>query len=83
MFFHMRTTINLPDPLYRELKQFASEHGRTVTDVIHDSVCETLLRYSNGSSSQVVDLPVLKGGSLKSGVSLDCNSALLDLMDEV
>ena len=81
MLIHMRTTINLPDPLYRDLKRFAADQGRTVTDVIHDAVSETLLRHTQRAAREPVVLPTFKGSGLMPGVNLDDNSGLRDLMD--
>ncbi|MBT9583116.1 DUF2191 domain-containing protein [bacterium] len=81
MLIWMRTTINLPDPLYRELKRFAAEHGKTVTDVIQDAVSETLLRQSQRSMGERLVLPTFKGNGMLPGVDLSDNAGLRDLMD--
>jgi hypothetical protein len=79
----MRTTINLPDPLYRDLKRFAAEQGKTMTDIIQDSVSETLLRHSQQACRDSVTLPTFKGNGLQPGVDLNDNAGLRDLMDEL
>lgn len=81
MLIWMRTTINLPDPLYRELKKFAAEHGKTVTDVIQDAVSETLLRQSQRSKGERLVLLTFKGNGILPGVDLSDNAGLRDLMD--
>lgn len=81
MLICMRTTINLPDRLYRELKRFAAEQGKTMTDVIQDAISETLLRNSQLPPKKSVVLPTFKGEGLLPGVDLDDNKALRDLID--
>lgn len=77
----MRKTINLPDQLHRDLKRFAAEQGKTMTDVIQDAIGETLIRNSQSPPEESVVLPTFKGEGLLPGVDLDDNKALRDLMD--
>ena len=81
MLIWMRTTINLPDSLNRDLKRFAVEQGKTVTDVIHDAVSETLLRHTQQTLRDCVVLPTFGGNGLQPGVDLNDNAGLRDLMD--
>lgn len=38
MLLHMRTTLNLPDELYRSARVRAAEEGRTVTSVMEEAL---------------------------------------------
>ena len=38
MLLHMRTTMNLPDDLYRSARVRAAEEGRTVTSVMEEAL---------------------------------------------
>ncbi|HEX3469609.1 MAG TPA: ribbon-helix-helix protein, CopG family [Silvibacterium sp.] len=59
----MRTTVDIPDPLYRELKSKAAMEGRSVKELILRSV-EGELRPPAKSrqkrSRQKIHLPILK-----------------------
>ena len=83
MLICMRTTIRMDDRLFGEIKHLAAETRRTLTAVIEDALREVLARrrQSRGTSSRPIRLPVVKGGSLQPGVDLDCNAALLDLLE--
>ena len=62
----MRTTVDIPDPLYRELKGKAASEGRSVKELILRSV-EQELRGGQGKSKRV-SLPIVpskRPGSLK------------------
>ena len=38
MIFHMKTTLIIPDELIRELKRKAADSGRTLSDVVADTL---------------------------------------------
>jgi hypothetical protein len=68
----MRTTVDIPDPVYRELKSRAALEGKTVKELILRGVCVTLR--SSGVSAPTprrgLKLPRIKAknpGSLKLG----------------
>jgi len=81
MLIGMRKTIHLPDQLHRDLKRFAAEQGKTMTDVIQDAISETLMRNCQLPPKKSVLLPTFKGEGLLPGVDLDDNKALRDLVD--
>jgi len=61
----MRTTVDIPDPLYRELKGKAASEGRSVRELILRSVEETL---RGSHRPRRVKLPIVaskRPGSLK------------------
>lgn len=63
----MRTTVDIPDPLYRKLKGKAASEGRSVKDLILRSVEHELRDRGNQRSGRVA-LPILpskRPGSLK------------------
>lgn len=62
----MRTTVDIPDPLYRELKGKAASEGRSVKELILRGV-ERELQGRQGKSGHVT-LPIVRSkrpGSLK------------------
>ena len=75
----MRTTVRLDDALLSEAKALAARTGRSLTQVIEDSLREALARRDEQPSP--VELPVVRGGRLRPGVSLDSTSDLLDIME--
>ncbi len=83
MLMHMRTTILLPDALYRETKAAAAASGRTVTSLVEDALRERLGRRTRGSRrSRRARLPVFRGKKgVRPGVDLDDSAGLLDVMD--
>lgn len=76
----MRTTVRLDDALMAEVKTLAARTGRTLTQVMEDSLRAALARGENGERKQV-KLPVVRGGRLRPGVNLDSMSDLLDIME--
>ena len=38
MLFHMKTTLNIPDELTRDLKRRAADTGQTLSDVVADAL---------------------------------------------
>ncbi|MFY9793704.1 MAG: hypothetical protein WA474_10115 [Candidatus Sulfotelmatobacter sp.] len=55
----MRTTVDIPDPLYRELKGKAAKEGRSVKEVILRSV-EQELRSRGNRTARRVSLPIVR-----------------------
>ncbi|MFZ0309155.1 MAG: hypothetical protein WAL89_13365 [Candidatus Sulfotelmatobacter sp.] len=63
----MRTTVDIPDPLYRELKGKAASEGRSVKELILRSV-EEELKGRRSRANRRVSLPIVRSkrpGSLK------------------
>jgi hypothetical protein len=57
IFIEMRTTIDIPDPLYRELKVKAAREGCSVKELILGSVKEKLKAPGRGAGR--VSLPIV------------------------
>ena len=73
----MRTTIDIPDPMYRRLKARASAEGRSVEAVLLDAA-EHVLSGSESAPRRAVRRPLVKSkrpGSLR----LD-NAAIYDII---
>ena len=74
----MRTTLNLNDDLYREVKVVAAERGVSATSVIEDALRAAL---RSGVHTQRPELPVsLRSGGLRPGVDLADRDQLYDLL---
>lgn len=81
MLRHMRTTIRLPDDLYRQVRLTAAGEGATVTAFIEDALRAALTRREQVRSSAPYQVQPFDGHGPQSGVDLDDNAALLDLID--
>ena len=75
----MRTTIQIDNHLFAELKQIAAKTGKTLTAVIHDALRESLSRRRQ-SRRLTVALPKFHGTGVMPGVDLNDTATLLDLM---
>jgi hypothetical protein len=78
----MRTTIRLDDDLLKEAKAVAAATDRTLTELVEDSLRETLARRRSAAGRERITLPTFKGTGLQPGVDLDDSAALLDLMEQ-
>ena len=83
----MRTTLVLPDDLYREVKATAAVHGRTVTSLVEESLRKLIEDYDHPPMLSSLPVCDAKGGFtadfLASGVDFNDNSAVRDWLDEV
>ena len=83
----MKTTLQLSDDLYREVKSVAALSGRSVTSVIEEALRSFLLQTS--PVGRLPDLPVsaqvggLRAEFLASGVDFDDTSELLAWLDSI
>jgi hypothetical protein len=80
----MRTTVDLPEDLLRELRERAAREGRTLSDLVTDAAKAFTLRqqaapYHAGHTS--VPLSKYAGGGLLPGIDLANNAELLDVME--
>jgi hypothetical protein len=77
----MRTTVRLPPGLMAQAKKLARDTDRTLTQVIEDALRVAVGRKKLEPESRVVSFPIFQGDGVKSGVDLNNNAALLDLME--
>ena len=67
----MRTTVDIPDPIYRELKVLAATEGTTIKEIILDSLAEKMHKgQSLKPTKRRAPFPVLRSknpGSLQLG----------------
>ena len=75
----MRTTLVIPDDVYREVKVTAAREGITVTSFIEQSLRDALDRSRLRAE---VRLPVLpQSGGVRQGVDLRDNVAVRDILE--
>jgi hypothetical protein len=77
-----RTTIRLNEQLLDQAKRAGLDSGRTLTQVIEDSLRESLSRRRPSTSGRKVVLPTFGGDGVQPGVDLSDSAGLLDLMEE-
>ena len=77
----MRTTLNIDDDLYREVKATAARRGCSVTSLVEESLRVALARHLDRGEVRPLRVSKQTGGTLP-GVDLHDNSAMVDLMDE-
>ncbi len=78
----MRTTIRLPDDLYKRVRATAATEGRTVTSFIDEALRAALARRQQPRPGTPYRVTPFHGNGLQPGVDLDDNAALLALMDD-
>lgn len=78
----MRTTIRLPDDLYRQVKLAALQAELTVTSFIEEALRASLLRRErSGMTKDRYRVDVFHGTGVLPGVDLTDSSSLRDVMD--
>jgi hypothetical protein len=77
MVFHMKTTLVIPDPVFRALKRRAVERGETVSALVTEYLRQGLLEKRR--SARRFRLPSFSVGRLL--VNVDNREALLDTLD--
>ena len=79
----MRTTLMLPDDLYRNVKRAAADADRTVTSFVEEALRAALTRRDDAVHSPRAPYRVTPTGSggLQPGVDLTDTAALLDAME--
>jgi hypothetical protein len=77
----MRTTLDLPDPIYRQLKARAALQGRSVKDLMHDLLRRALAEAESAPSAAGRSPPptVSAGGPLP--LADPSNAGLFELLD--
>jgi hypothetical protein len=86
MLVHMRTTMNLPDALIRQVKDHAKDSGRTVTSVVEQALMELLersRRSGDDDNDELFDLPTYGRPGGVVDVDLSDNEAVRDAMDDI
>lgn len=77
----MRTTLNIHDGLYADIKKLAKESNMSVSAIIHDFLLESFTRRENRKRDPV-ELPVYHGSGTQPGVDITDNAGLLAIMED-
>jgi len=81
MLFCMRTTLNLDDDLMRQARRRAADTGRTLTQVIEESLRDALAERAEAQSSFRLKWTTARGRLLP-GVDLSDRDSLIRHMEE-
>lgn len=81
MIICMRTTLNIHDGLYADIKALARESNTTVTSIVHDFLLESLVRHRDRRHDPI-ELPVFHGTGTRPGVDITDNAGLLAIMED-
>lgn len=80
---HMKTTIDIADPLLKRAKRLAARRGTTLRVVVEEALREKLATESElGAPSQGVDTHTVRGRGLQAGLSWEDVRTLRDLAYE-
>ena len=77
----MRTTVNIDPDVLRKAKQRAADEGRTLSDLVTETLRERLARRTATGRKSFAMITFGDGGTLP-GVDITNNAAVRDLMDE-
>jgi hypothetical protein len=77
----MRTTIELDDPLFRQLKVAAARRGESLKKVVNDCLRRGLAAPPERKKKYVFNWKTGPRGRILPGVRLDDRNSLFDLMD--
>lgn len=77
----MRTTLNIHDGLYADIKKLAKESNTSVSAIVHDFLLEAFTRRANRKRDPV-ELPVYHGRGTQPGVDITDNAGLLAIMED-
>jgi hypothetical protein len=79
----MRTTLMLPDDLYRQVKSAAADADRTVTSFVEEALRAALTRHADAAHPPREPYRVTAAGSggLQPGIDLTDTVALIDAME--
>jgi predicted transcriptional regulator len=83
MMMCVRTTLILPDDLYRDVKRAAADGDRTVTSFVEEALRAALTRHNASTTAARTPYRVAPAGSggLQPGVDLTDTAPLLDTME--
>ena len=83
----MKTTLQLPDDLYREVKSTAALSGRSVTSIIEESLRDFLARAENAEPLPPLPVSRSSGGFteefLATGIDFNDTSEVLAWLDGI
>ncbi len=77
MFFHMKTTLNIDETVFRDLKAEAARQGRTMSALVESAL--RMLLQAPEESRELPPLPCFRGGRYQ--VDIANREQLFDTME--
>lgn len=78
----MRTSIEIDDNLFNEVKKFSLDSKKSLGLIIEDALRVMMLKKNSiENSKSKIYLKTCRGNGLKHGVDLDNNQSLLEIME--
>ena len=78
----MRTSIEINDNLFYEVKAFSLKSKKSVGSIIEDALLALMVKKNSKVKTETVSLITYGVNGLKHGVDLDDNKLLEDIMDD-
>jgi hypothetical protein len=75
----MRTTVDLPDPLFREMKSLAARQGRSMKELLVEAIESKIAKTGRRSARHSIKLPLIRSknpGALRSMTNADIEDLL-------
>jgi hypothetical protein len=76
----MKTSLTIPDGVYRAVKQRAAASGRTIGDIVEQGLREWLAREDAPACAYRLELPIMKG-MRRPNANVDDRNELIEFMD--
>ena len=77
----MRTTVSIPDPLFRKAKEVSARRSMTLGETVAEALRLLLEAQPKSRSTSGRPLRTFRGNGTLSGVDLHSSAALLDAME--
>jgi Arc/MetJ family transcription regulator len=78
----MKTTIDIPDLLLKQVKQLAAERNTTIRAIIESALRDTLAKQDRRRRKFRLDTPTFKGNGLQTGLNWDDWSGIRSMVYE-
>jgi len=79
MFLYMKTTVNIPDALFKQVKSLAARKNTNLKTIINESLRRFIIE-ETGAKGQDIEFCTFKGNGLHKGVSWDSWSEVRDMI---
>ncbi len=81
-FTHMKTTIDIADPLLRQAKRLAARRNTTLKDLVENALREELSKEPLNASAPAIKTHTFRGQGVQAGLSWDDWSSIRGLSYE-
>ena len=81
-FTHMKTTIDIADPLFRQAKRLAARRNTTFKELVENALREELSKELSNASATAIKTHTFRGQGMQAGLSWDDWSSIRSLSYE-